>query len=177
VTAAAPRIRVATLTDAAMLAALGRRTFHDAYASAHPLPTDLQVHMDRHYGERQQAAELADPAATTLVMEQDGAVIGYALVGDDDPPECVRGPAPIQVRRFYLEQPWTGRGLGQALMAAVEREALRREGRTLWLVAWNRNFRALAFYRKCGFQQVGTMPYLFGNTVETDVVLARPTAP
>ena len=172
-----PSIRIAKPADAALLADLARRTFHDAYAGSNPLPTDLQVHMARHFGERQQGAELADPAATTLVVEQDGVAIGYALLAADDPPESVAGVAPIQIRRFYLDQAWTGRGVAQTLMTAVEQAARRREGRTLWLVAWNRNFRALAFYRKCGFQEVGTMPYLFGNTVEIDTVMARPIAP
>jgi hypothetical protein len=36
---------------------------------------------------------------------------------------------------------------------------------------------AHAFYRKCGFVQVGIAPYLFGNTMEQDVAMARPTAP
>ena len=62
-------------------------------------------------------------------------------------------------------------------MAAVDAEARRRGRETIWLLAWYRNFRAHAFYRKCGFEQVGIAPYLFGNTMEQDVAMARPTAP
>ena len=168
---------MAVPADAALLAAVARRTFFDAYGGSDPSP-DLQVHMDRHFGEPQQAAELADVATTTLLLEDDhGNAIGYALLGEDPVPPCVTGPAPLQIRRFYVDQAWKGKGVAQQLMVAVDAEARRRERRTLWLLAWFRNFRAHAFYRKCGFVEVGTAPYLFGNTMEQDVAMARPTAP
>jgi GNAT superfamily N-acetyltransferase len=91
-------------------------------------------------------------------------------------PECVTGAAPLQIRRFYVDQAWKGKGVAQQLMAAVDVEARRRGRETIWLLAWYRNFRAHAFYRKCGFVQVGMAPYLFGNTMEQDVAMARPTA-
>ena len=115
---------------------------------------------------------------TTLILEDDdGNAIGYTLLGEDPVPECVTGPAPLQIRRFYIDQAWKGTGVAQQLMAAVDVEARRRGRKTIWLLAWFRNFRAHAFYRKCGFEQVGIAPYLFGNTMEQDVAMARPTAP
>lgn len=172
-----PSVRHATPADAALLASVARRTFHDAY-SGDDASADLQVHMDRHFGVTQQAAELGDPRTTTLILEDDaGNAIGYTLLGEDPVPECVTGPEPLQIRRFYIDQAWKGQGVAQQLMAAVDVEARRRGRKTIWLLAWFRNFRAHAFYRKCGFEQVGIAPYLFGNTMEQDVAMARPTAP
>ena len=159
---------------------MARRTFYDAYGGGEEGAdsiADLQVHMDRHFGVSQQEAELADPNTTTLIIEDDdGNAIGYTLLGVDPVPECVTGPAPLQIRRFYVDQVWKGKGVAQQLMAAVDVEARRRGRETIWLLAWFRNFRAHAFYRKCGFTQVGIAPYLFGNTMEQDVAMARPTA-
>lgn len=171
-----PTTRLATPADAGLLATLARRTCYDAYSADAPGP-DLQIHMDRHFGERQQAAELSDPATFTVVLEDDNGATGYALVGNDLVPPCVTGPDPWQVRRFYIDQVWKGRGVAQQLMAAVEIEARRRGALTLWLLAWYGNHRAQAFYRKCGFTEVGTTPFLFGNTMEEDVVMARPIVP
>ena len=64
-----------------LLAAVARRTFHDAY-SGDDSSADLQIHMDRHFGVPQQAAELADPGTTTLILEDDGGnAIGYIAAG------------------------------------------------------------------------------------------------
>ncbi len=172
-----PSVRRATPADAMLLATVSRRTFYDAY-SGDDSSADLQVHMDRHFGLAQQEAELADASTSTLILEDDeGNAIGYTLLGEDPVPECVTGPAPLQIRRFYVDQAWKGKGVAQQLMAAADAEARRRGRETLWLLAWFRNYRAHAFYRKCGFVQVGTAPFLFGNTIEEDVAMARPTAP
>lgn len=168
--------RLATPADAGLLATVARRTFFDAYGATDPSP-DLEVHMDRHFGEPQQRAELTDPRVRVIVMEDDGAAIGYALLGDDPVPACVTGEAPLQIRRFYIDQAWKGRGAAQQLMGAVESVARSLEKRTLWLLAWEKNFRAHAFYRKCGFTDVGRAPYLFGNTWESDFAMSKPVDP
>ena len=58
-------------------------------------------------------------------------------------------------------------------MRAVEREATRRAGRTLWLAVWERNPRAMSFYRKCGFEEVGEQAFVLGRDHQRDRVLAR----
>jgi len=51
--------------------------------------------------------------------------------------------------------------------------ARRRGRRTLFLVAWERNPRAIAFYRKQGFREVGAQPFQLGQDVQTDRVMER----
>ena len=51
---------------------------------------------------------------------------------------------------------------------------LERDGpRTLWLGVWERNPRAIAFYTKCGFVDVGEHAFVFGTDEQTDRVMAR----
>ena len=52
-------------------------------------------------------------------------------------------------------------------------EAAIRGAQTLWLGVWERNPRALAFYGKCGFVDVGEHVFLFGTDPQTDRVMAR----
>jgi ribosomal protein S18 acetylase RimI-like enzyme len=58
-------------------------------------------------------------------------------------------------------------------MSAVEREAKARGARELWLGVWERNERAQAFYRKCGFRAVGTQIFVVGNDPQTDQVMLK----
>ena len=75
--------------------------------------------------------------------------------------------------RFYVDKPWQGRGLAAQLMRAVEKRALERGARELWLGVWERNERAQAFYRKHGFRQVGTQIFVVGTDPQTDHVMLR----
>jgi len=70
-----------------------------------------------------------------------------------------------------------GRGLARMLMTRVEAEARARKAGTLWLGVWERNGRARAFYRKCGFTDAGSQGFRLGTDPQTDRVLVRPVPP
>jgi diamine N-acetyltransferase len=164
-------IRVAGPADAAVLAELGARTFRDAFG-AENTPENMALYLERAYGLSQQTAELTDPGMATLLAEMDGQPAGFAQLRESPAPGFVTGPGPIELWRFYVDRPWQGRGVAQALMAGARAEAARRGGRTLWLAVWERNERAMAFYRKCGFLDVGSQPFILGGDRQTDRVMA-----
>jgi ribosomal protein S18 acetylase RimI-like enzyme len=165
-------IRRAAVADAAWLATLAERTFRETY-SAHNAPDNMERYVAEHFGPARQAAELADSRYLTLVAEVSGQPAGYTQLGHGPAPECVTGPAPMEIIRFYVDRPWHGQGLAQNLMAAAAEHAAAAGGRTLWLGVWERNPRAIAFYRKCGFAEVGTHTFVLGTDHQRDLVLAR----
>lgn len=171
-------IRRATLQDAALLSDLARRTFHDAYVATAP-PDQLAIHLARAFGVEQQSAELADQGLLTLLAEVEGDVAGFAQVRIDRAhaaPPCVRGGRAIEIARFYLEQRWTGHGIAQPLMDEVLATGKDVGGEVTWLTVWEGNRRAIRFYEKCGFREVGRAPYRFGDRIEQDWVMSRAIA-
>ena len=163
-------IRAASAADAAVLADLARRTFYDTFASTNDA-TDMALYLAKAYGVDQQTRELEDRDITTLLVDEGGVAIAYAQLRAGHVPDCVTGPGPIELWRFYIDREWHGRGVAQQLMEAVRVEARRRKARTLWLGVWERNDRARAFYAKCGFAAAGTHIFLFGTDPQTDLVM------
>lgn len=124
-----------------------------------------------------QAAELADPAMTTLMAELYGGLAGVAQVRRTSyRPTGVTGPDPIELQRFYVDPALIGQGVARPLMDRAKEEAIRRGGRTLWLGVWEVNARAIAFYRKAGFVEVGSHTFDVGGDLQTDLVMATPLA-
>ena len=165
-------IRPAVPSDAGWLAALAERTFRETY-EAFNRPEDMESYVASHFGRALQEAELASPVRGTLVAEAGHQGIGYVQLGWESTPACVTGPAPAEIVRFYVDRPWHGRGIAQALMDAAADLARLRGSRTLWLGVWERNDRAVAFYRKSGFVDVGTQTFVLGADHQRDLVLAR----
>ena len=121
----------------------------------------------------QQTAELTDPAVITLLVDAGGQTIAYAQLRTGHAPGCVTGPRPIELWRFYIARDWHGRGIAQVLMDRVLAEAREAGAETMWLGVWERNARALAFYGKSGFADVGEHVFLFGTDPQTDRVMVR----
>jgi GNAT superfamily N-acetyltransferase len=166
------RIRHGPPADAAALADFGARAFHDAFG-ADNRPSDMALYVGRTYGVSQQEAELTNPEITTVLVEVDGQLAGYGQLRVNPSPDSVVGMASIELWRFYVAEAWHGRGVARALMNRVEMEARGRGARTLWLAVWERNERAKAFYRKCGFADVGSQHFVLGTDVQNDRIMVR----
>ena len=186
------RIRRATPADAAALAELAERTFRDAFA-ADNRPEDMDAFTAQVYGEAQQLREILDPAGVTLVVEDDGTngTHGTYRTNGTHPPMSPIGPigpiliaftqlrrtqsswGDVEISRFYVDRRYHGQGIAQRLMAAAYNAAKELGGETIWLGVWERNPRGIAFYKKCGFVDVGAHPFLVGSDLQTDRVMAR----
>jgi GNAT superfamily N-acetyltransferase len=164
-------IRRADPADAAALAELATRIFIDTYG-AYNNEDDLAAYLAETYSASLQEKEIADPDIVTLIAEEDGQLAAFAQVRRQPPPECVTEAVSVEIWRFYVDRSWHGRGLAQRLMAGAF-DAARELGteKRVWLGVWERNPRAIAFYEKCGFKDVGPKSFLIGEDLQTDRVL------
>jgi GNAT superfamily N-acetyltransferase len=166
------RIRPATLEDAAILAELGERTFRETFQALYA-PGDFEAFLSGTYSESRQRAELADPARPALVLEVEGAPAGFAQLRLDHREPCIPGQRPAELQRIYLLRSAQGGGRGAALLGACE-DLVRAQGAdVLWLGVWEHNAKALAFYARCGFREVGEHGFAIGRRWDRDLLLAK----
>ena len=92
------------------------------------------------------AAELKDPLLHAVVAEKDGVICGYALARGGD------GETRIVLDRLHVEPAYFGTGLAADLMHAGT--AYYPAAQIVELEVLEGNDRALAFYRKHGFETV-----------------------
>ncbi len=163
--------------DLTALAELAVETFRDTFAEQNT-PSDMELYLERWFNRERIAAELEDPETTFLLAfaDPDERPIGYAKLRGGEADPAVAGPAPVQLERLYVRRGVLGRGVGAALMRACLDEAARSGHETIWLGVWERNERAIAFYRRWGFAEVGTQLFFLGTDEQNDLVLARPVA-
>jgi ribosomal protein S18 acetylase RimI-like enzyme len=162
-------IRPAGRADADALALVGQATFLESYAGA----IDGQA-IIAHCAAQHSAATYHDyfakGALAWLVLLAPGdAPIGYAMTC---PPELEQGRSgDVELKRIYLLSRFHGSGIASALMDTVVNAstgAIR-----LLLGVKSDNNRAIAYYAKHQFAQIGTRRFKVGNEAYDDFVLAR----
>jgi diamine N-acetyltransferase len=169
-------IRKAVLSDAAPLAELAERTFRETFGAMNSAE-DMELHRQVSFSEALQAGEISSPDMVTLVSESEGMLIGFAQLRWDDAPACVSALSPGEIQRLYVLSDWHGKGIAGQLMNACIDEMKARGSDVVWLGVWERNPRAIAFYRKFGFTEVGNHVFQLGNDIQRDIVMARPVSP
>jgi len=165
-------IRKATPQDNFLLANLGVRTFADSFG-ADNTPEDMADYLKGSFSPKKQATELAEEGTTFLIAEIDGQPVGYTRLRQDPPPDCVTGVHPIEIVRLYSVKEWIGRGVGAALMQACLDEASRAGHDVIWLDVCEKNQRAIAFYQKWGFKEVGEQGFQLGSDLQNDWLMVR----
>ncbi|MCG3126950.1 MAG: Spermidine/spermine N(1)-acetyltransferase [Phycisphaerae bacterium] len=170
-----PVLRRADVRDAATLAAFARRVFDETFAAQNN-PADMEAYMAAAFSVEQTRAELACEQSIFFVAEAGGALCGYAKLHRGERPDCVAEASAVELARLYVDAPWHGRGVADALMRVLLRQAAAWGGRALWLGVWEHNHRARRFYRRWGFEHAGAHPFILGSDHQTDLVLVRSIA-
>ena len=166
-------VRPGRPSDAAPLSAFAARIFHESFAAENN-PDDMAAYMAIAFSPAQQERELADPANSYLIAESDGVMVGYTLIKPgDDAPECVTVRPSAEITRFYVDRPWHGAGVARLLMDAAVEDARRRGARGIWLGVWEHNVRAVRFYAKSGFRDVGSHVFVLGSDIQSDRIMWR----
>jgi ribosomal protein S18 acetylase RimI-like enzyme len=133
----------------------------------------MDAHCRGSYSEDFQAEEIANPNMVTLLAEHGEELVGFAQLRWSEAPSFVQGNSPSEIQRLYVASNWHGKGAAQALMAGCIEEMKARGSDVVWLGVWERNPRAIEFYRKLGFVERGDHIFPLGHDPQRDIVMAR----
>jgi diamine N-acetyltransferase len=173
---AEPRIRALRADEATPYSAFAERLFRETYADGYD-PADIDEYVARAFSPLQQWRELTEPGGRVLVIEDSrSGLLGFAHLRQSAQPPALGGRRGVEISRFYVDRPWHGHGIARVLMSACIAEARSRGANALWLLVYQNNSRAVAFYEKSGFQKSGTAKFQLGKRVDDDWLMVRSIA-
>jgi diamine N-acetyltransferase len=163
-------IRYGTTADAEMLSQLGAKTFYDTFAKDNA-SENIDAYLKKSFSPEIQFNELSQPDVIFLIVESEKLPIGYAQLIINSKDEAIKRNKPLEIRRIYASQEYLGKGVGKELMRATISEARQRDCDCIWLGVWEKNQRAIDFYKKWGFREVGTHIFSVGDDPQNDFVM------
>jgi ribosomal protein S18 acetylase RimI-like enzyme len=170
---AEPRIRALRADEATPYSAFAERLFRETYTDGYD-PADIDEYVAHAFSPLQQWRELTEPGGRVLVIEDSrNGLLGFAHLRQSPAPPALGGRHAVEISRFYVDRPWHGHGIARVLMSACIAEARSREADALWLLVYQHNPRAVAFYEKSGFQKSGTAKFQLGKRVDDDWLMVR----
>ncbi|MGA0557446.1 GNAT family N-acetyltransferase [Larkinella sp. VNQ87] len=162
-------IRIGTPNDAVPLTDLAIRTMRAAFGPPHNPADVVDAYIKNSFSVEQMQQELNDPKNTFLLaVDSDSSLIGYAKLRRIRPPRQLQGQRAIEIQRLYVAETQIGRGLGRQLMERCWQEAQLAGYPVVWLGVWERNERAIGFYKQMGFERCGWHYFQFGPERQRD---------
>lgn len=165
-------VRYATREDAPVIAALSRETFYDTFAAQNSRE-DMEKFMAGQFSTQRLMDQVGAPGNIFLLAFVDDQVAGYVRMLEGFPPAELKELPAIEIARIYASQHVIGKGVGKALMQRCIEIATEKKKRSIWLGVWEKNERAIAFYKKWGFEKFGEHDFVLGNDVQRDWMMRK----
>ncbi|MGY0216616.1 N-acetyltransferase family protein [Endozoicomonadaceae bacterium StTr2] len=166
------RIRTATLEDSANIAALSIQVWLDTYAFD-GIRRNISDYVLTEFTAAKIAEKVADSRFVYLICERDEHMLGYAML-DLQAEAPVTGLAGPELEKLYVQERFTGQGLGALLLQAAMEYCRKLRSEQLWLRVYHLNQRAMAFYRKHQFIEAGETWFEFEDEQHKNYVLSKP---
>lgn len=165
-------VQRATSADAHDIAVLSRQTFYDAFAGFNS-KEDMEKFMNDSFSIEKLVAEFIDPRHIFFTALLNKKLVGYAKITESENPDQLANANAIELGRLYAAKESIGQGVGKALMAESIRTAGLKGKEWIWLGVWEKNERAISFYKKFGFEKFGEHDFVLGDDVQTDWLMKR----
>ena len=163
-------IRPAITTDIALLQAIGKQTFYETFAETNT-PEDMEQYLTTSFGTAKIQQELSNPDSLFFFAEEENKVIGYLKLNFASAQTEPQDPNAMEIERIYVLKEFHGSGVGQALYQKAIEVAKERRVPYVWLGVWEKNERALRFYKKNGFVAFDTHTFVLGSDGQTDILM------
>ena len=145
--------RPAVPGDALRLSFLFQHVYIDTYGTE-GITTEFANFMSRRFApERIEGLIAADPGLLTVATYKDHIIGAAEMIRDaTSPVGDVRAP---ELSKLYVLERFCGKGVGYGLLREVERRAREQAATQLWLEVYALNPRAIAFYKRQGYRDIG----------------------
>jgi len=168
-------LRAANPDDALCLGVLGIQVFLDTYATQGIRPA-LAREVLSAFSTAAFAELFGDANTRVEVAEYAGHLVGFSQTSLRAAHELAPPGVQAELCRLYVQEPFTGRAVGTALLRSAEDLASRSGADVLWLTPWVHNQRARAFYARRGYRDHGATVFRFEGEAHENRVVARTLA-
>jgi ribosomal protein S18 acetylase RimI-like enzyme len=165
-------IRKVTVSDLRLLQAISRQTFSETFASVNS-EADMQSYLENNLGLSTLQKELLDPNSEFFFAILDQKVIGYLKINEGSAQTEQGNEGGLEIERIYVLNKFFGSKVGQLLYMKALEIATDRKAKYIWLGVWEKNSRAISFYKKNGFFESGKHIFVLGSDQQTDIIMRR----
>lgn len=164
------QIRKIRLEEIDELQSISKQTYLEAF-TINNSPDNLRQYIEKAFTREQLLSELSDLNARFFFALNEERILGYLKVNIGNSQSEYLGTNHMEVQRIYVKKEFQGNKIGQKLMERAFTEALKNEIEFLWLGVWEHNPGAIRFYKRNGFEKIGTHQFMFGDEEQTDFIM------
>lgn len=157
------KIRLAKREDAIAIAMLGRTTFSEAFGHLFSDKEGLRVYLNKTFSVEKIETSLEKQNNVYWIALVDRLPVGYAKLKLRSSCEFIEEVRISQLQKIYVLQDFLSMKIGKQLQNVLLERASKSGSRKIWLSVYKGNERAISFYKKNNFEEVGRHQFNIGH--------------
>ena len=165
-------LKQCTISDFDVLRELSIRTYYETFAHLNTAE-DMAAYLEDAFNVERLTQEFYDPNSFFYFLYADGNLAGYLKLNEVPSQTDINDAESLEIERIYVSSEFQGTGLGRYLMEQAITIANERNKKYVWLGVWEKNEKAIRFYKKHGFYEIGTHKFVMGENAQTDYIMRK----
>jgi len=167
------KIKSAKEADTAILALLGRVTWAESHGHYIDDKNNLLKYLDKNFSVSKTKQDINDPTNLFYIIYVDDLPVGYAKLVVNAINESVASQNNCRLERIFIQNEFIPLKIGQQLLSYVEEQAKILKFDTMWLSVYIKNNRAIRFYEKNEFINVGELNFIVNGKSYENIVFSK----
>ena len=159
-------------SDIYVLRDFSYRTFSETFAHINT-QDDMKAYLNKAFDIEKLSAELLNKNSSFYFLYSDNELAGYLKLNEAPSQTDIQDELSLEIERIYVAKEFQGKGLGGCLMDKAISTAVTRNKKYVWLGVWEKNEKAICFYKKNGFYKIGSHSFFIGDDEQTDYIMRR----
>lgn len=164
-------ISTPTLSQSLLISVLMKTVYIEVYGEK-GVTSELANFIQVRFSPEKIASIINENPDGFLIAYQDGNPIGAVEIHFDSTCRARNIPIP-EIDKLYVLKRFNGQGVGQALMKKAEQVVLEKEYTELHLEVYVENHRAVAFYKKMGYEVIGEVDFPMQENTYLNLVMTK----
>ncbi len=167
------KIKKAKKTDIEILALLGRLTWAESHGHYIDDKNNLLKYLDENFSVSKTEQNINNPKQLFYIMYADDLPIGYAKLIVNAIQENVASQNNCRLERIFILNDFIPLKIGKQLLTYVEEQAKALQLDTMWLSVYIKNKRAIRFYERNEFKNVGDLNFIVNGKSYENIVFSK----
>ena len=156
-------VRLARKEDAPFIALLGRTTFTETFGHFFRDHQDLIDYYNSTFSVQKIEDGIQKPNNLFWIAFVNRLPVGYAKLKLHSNSECIDSTDVCQLQKIYVLKDFLSMKIGLELQGSLLAKAKELGFHQIWLSVLHSNERAIGFYKKSGFEEVGSHDFQIGK--------------
>lgn len=166
-------IKTATEKDAEIIALLGRTTYAESHGQFIENKDDLIKYNEEAFSIPLLRQQLNDSKNRFYLICVNELPVGYAKLILDKTHESVQDQNACSLDKLYILSDFIPLKIGQQFLSFIEEQAQELRQETIWLITYFKNHRAIKFYERNGYRNIGKANFMVNGVAYENIVYSK----